>query len=208
LKSRLLRAASCTIVAIISLSFNSSTADTETLEIALPDLIGLYSTDGVTSRADTFQLNKSPTTVNNVWIRLTGVHQLSMYCCEDGASCGPWHVIIDAVIPDILTPADWLARGYAPWDYSSPLPYPLPYDFEDHIISFVTYNGATWDFLTELQGTIRLNCEPYYTSNPHCLFPYPDPYLEITEAVLVIEGEFSVAVKELSWGTIKALYSQ
>ena len=57
----------------------------ETFEIALSNLIGLYDTDGVTSRLNTFQLSKYPRTVDNAWIRLAGLHQTNMYCCDNGA---------------------------------------------------------------------------------------------------------------------------
>ena len=208
MNTRLLPIVFYTIVLLLSLFCHSCEVHAETLEIALPDLIGLYSTDGVTSRADTFQLNKSPTSINNAWIRLTGVHHVSSYTCEDGGSIGPWFVILNAVIPDVVTPAEWIARASAPWDYGSALPNPIPYDFET-TITFVPTAGATWDFLAALLGTISLDCEPYYNTNPHCYFYYPDaPHVEITEAVLVLEGEFSVGVKESSWGAIKAIYSQ
>ena len=179
----------------------------ETLEIALPNLAGLYDVDGVTCRQDTFHLSKSPTRVDSVWIQLSGIHQGSMYCCEDGASCGPWSVIIKAIIPDTMTPDTWVAKEYAPW-CERILPVPPPCDFEAYSIPFFTYNVATWDFLMALQGAVTLDCKPYEPTNPHCyVLPYA-PYVDITAAVLVIEGEFSVAVEESSWGAIKALYSQ
>jgi hypothetical protein len=209
LKTRLFQLVLCTIALPLSLFYYYSEASAETLEIALPDLIGLYHADVITSRLDTFQLSKSPTMVNSVSIRLAGSHQLSTYCCDwAGDICGPWPVVIDAYIPDVVTPATWTAHSNAPSEtYSMLYPYPIPYECEI-TIPFVSASGATWDFLKALEGTIRLDCKPITYNFYHCYTFWDEPYVEIAAAVLVIEGEFSVGVSESSWGKIKALYSQ
>ena len=207
MKSWLLRAASCTIVAILSLSFYSTTAHTETLEITLPNLVGLYDVDGVASRLDTFRLVKMPTTVNNVTIRLTGFHQATLLSCDFVSYDVPCLATINAIIPDVMTPATWEVHVYAPW-YSPWLSMlQPPYEFET-ILAFESTSGATWDFLDTLEGTIVLDCHTGSYNTYHCYISPNEPSVEITWAALVIDGEFSVAVKESSWGAIKAMYSQ
>ena len=55
----------------------------EIIEVQLPELHGLYSIE-IYSRCAEFQLDRTPTTIHNVWIRLSGKVNVGQHMCDLG----------------------------------------------------------------------------------------------------------------------------
>jgi hypothetical protein len=70
--------------------------------------------------------------------------------------------------------------------------------------AFVPYRDPTWEFLLDGQGELTLIGGDGIL--PSGCWPMPSPSATVTEAVLVIDADFPVAVDESTWGRIKALY--
>ncbi|MFH1011275.1 MAG: hypothetical protein V1784_08580, partial [bacterium] len=63
---------------------------------------------------------------------------------------------------------------------------------------------VTWDFLQTQTGTLHFQCGPTAILGVCVMTVWP--CATITEATLIIEGEFEVATDNQSWGVIKSLY--
>jgi hypothetical protein len=66
-------------------------------------------------------------------------------------------------------------------------------------------SGSTWDFLLDGTAEINLWGEPSGFILI-CSPASPSPTLTVTEAVLIIDGDFPIATETSTWGRIKALY--
>jgi hypothetical protein len=188
------------IILSVSLSLAFSVFGAERKEVLLPELHGLYSTATITERVSEFQLDTIPSTVYNVWLKLSGIQYAGSWCFDGW--CAPWPFAFAASIPDSSNGGIWganaeISTNCVCQDYSEPFSIEIP---------FVASNGATWELLRSGTGTIALNGKP----GPwwHCFDCYPwfEPSAEVEYAALVIEGDFIVATRTLTWGSIKSLF--
>ena len=171
----------------------------EIVQVQLPELQGRYFTEDTISRCAAFQIDPAPFSIAGVSIRLTGTHNYGEIWCEAGAGISvpqPYPVAFHGSIPDAVN-GDW-------WMASFPGEMPSG-DFEI-TMPFVELYGwhVTWDFLLAGYGEVRLD-------GPGAGFllictPMIWPEATITDAVLLVDGEFPVSTKTGTWGSIKALY--
>jgi hypothetical protein len=64
---------------------------------------------------------------------------------------------------------------------------------------------TTWNFLMDGMGEISLFGSPAIYLDP-CSESSAPPTLTVTEAVLIVDADFPIAVEPSTWGKIKALY--
>jgi hypothetical protein len=187
------------LITVLLASALSQTVPAEVVEVPLPELRGRYYTEDTVTRYAAVQMNPAPLSIAGVSIRITGTHTLGEIMCEVGGPfmiSQPYPVAFLASIPDTINGDLWMA------DQSSQLPSG---DFEI-ILPFREIYGwhVTWDFLLAGYAEVRLdgggagftlNCSPTI---------WPDA--TVTEAVLLVDGEFPVATEGSTWGSIKALF--
>jgi hypothetical protein len=186
----------------VSLTLALSAFGAEKKEIPLPQLHGLYSTAGITERISEFQLDTIPSTVYNVWLKLSGIQYAGSWCLDGW--CGPWPFAFATSIPDSNSGGSWLASAKVSTncvcqDYSEPFSVEIP---------FVASDGATWQLLLSGRGTIDLNGKPGPWNHCFDCWAWFEPSADVQYAALVIEGDFIVATRGLTWGSIKALFQK
>jgi hypothetical protein len=188
------------IISSVSLTLAFSVLGAEKRVIPLPELHGMYSTAGITERMYEFQLDTIPSTVYNVWLRLSGIQYAGSWCLDGW--CGPWGFAFAASIPDSSNGGLWAANDLInAWcvcqGYSEPFSIDIP---------FIASNGATWELLRSGVGTIGLNGEPGPWNHCYECYAWFEPSANVEYAALVIEGDFIVATRTLTWGGIKSLF--
>jgi hypothetical protein len=187
-------------ISLASLTLAFSVLGAERRTIPLPELHGLYSTATITERMSEFRLDTIPSTVNNVWLRLSGIQYAGSWCLDGW--CGPWSFAFAASIPDSSNGGSWAASDLINThcvcqDYSEPFSIEIP---------FVASNGATWELIRSGMGTISLNGEPGPWNHCFDCLAWFEPSAIVEYAALVIEGDFIVATRTSTWGSIKALF--
>ncbi|NIO00771.1 MAG: hypothetical protein GTO42_01315 [Candidatus Latescibacteria bacterium] len=183
---------------VLFLLLISTPLHAEMVEIALPDIQGLYSVDSTYTRTAHFQMDRAPIEVHDVWIRLCGIADTGLLSCEGPYGqeiLGPWWTHYEATMKDSTTGLLWGA-SYTYEDSSSAL---------DFTMKFQTQSQATWDFMKQGTGDLSLMwCPlPYVLTCSEIIVPS----VEITNAHLIIDGDFPVPVEINTWGAIKSLYS-
>jgi hypothetical protein len=188
------------VVFALGLLLVADIASAETLEVQLPQLVGLYSKDGTLGRSASFQLGKIPTTVLQVEVRISGTVNLGQYQCDFGTGPGeapyPYNGIIFSMqMPD--TVADYWWFGGAISGNGG--------QFEHTIVfNALTGHPVTWDFLKAGYGEIQFGAGPYNPWVECSAVVWPEA--TVKEAVLIVEGDFVVGVEKSTWGNIKALF--
>jgi len=172
----------------------------ETLEVQLPQLIGLYSMDGTTGRSVSFQLGKIPTVVYQVGVRISGTVNLGQYVCDFGTGpeegAYPYNgIAFEMTMRDTVSGKWWAGAA------GSPDGGPF-----EHTMMFRELYGwpVTWDFLKAGYGEIHFMARPYNPWVECSAIVWPDA--TVNEAVLIVEGDFKVGVEKNTWGSIKALF--
>ena len=183
-------------IILMLLLFSSNSLYGEIVEVPLPELNGFYS-DSIHTRTAHFTLPRIPTEVYDVSIRLCGIADTGVLECEAGYQMvqGPWWTQYDISMLDQTTSQSWIAN-FTYEDSSSVL---------DTTRTFWTSSGATWNFLKTGQGDLVLDWYPLGIIL--LCWVIRDPNITINEAVLIIDGEFSVPTEKATWGAIKSQYS-
>lgn len=172
----------------------------QTIEIPLPALLGTYGCEDYwcsSSRTASFQLDDMPDTIYAVSIRLSGTAAIGEFLCWPGGSPPSY---IDSVGIDLMAGmfdslnTHWWSAEYIAPDTNGA--------FECQV-QFRQLLGATWEFLESGRGDVKLTGGPPATV-PEC-GPITYPVATVTEAVLVIEADFSISTDDKSWGAIKSL---
>ncbi len=167
--------------------------------VPLPELQGYYSVFDTYTRYASFQLNRTPTQVYNVWIRISGSTNVGVYYCDlyGGPSDGPYPYPVEFAsnIRDTVSGHSWMADQIAPDETG---------DFE-LTMQFHRIHGwpATWDFLKSGYGTIRSDGSTIMLVA--ICWPTIFPDATVTDAVLTVEADFQVPVDQSTWGSIKSL---
>lgn len=188
------------IILLVSLTLACSVLGAEKRTIPLPELHGLYSTAAITERISEFRLDTIPSTVYNVWLRLSGIQYAGSWCLDGW--CFPWAFSFAASIPDSSNDGSWEANDMISTHcicqgYSEPFSIEIP---------FVASNGATWELLRSGIGTVDLNGEPGPWNHCFDCLAWFEPSVAVEYAALVIEGDFTVATETSTWGSIKSLF--
>jgi len=172
-------------------------ARAEVIEVLLPGLAGAYSGDSTTTRSAQIQLPRIPDLIHSVSIRVEGVSMVGVAHCQQSGSANIWPMEFVAEMTD--SPDElWLA--FPPPHYSSG-------EFESTGCFEPTTEETTWDFLMDGEGEIALSGGPLRE------LLLCDPILwpeggSVTEAWLIVDADFPLAVEATTWGRIKALYAE
>jgi len=167
----------------------------DVVEVPLSGLLGPYPiSENETGRTVVFHLPDPPSEIYGVSFRLSGIHNMGSITCEWG---GPydWPMVFEATMNDGQG-AYWFAEDFTmpAGEFSWTLPF-----------THIAGNSPTWDFLLDGSGEIMLYGYPAGLVGL-CFEDPVEPSGVITEAVLLVDGEFPIAVETSTWGRIKALY--
>jgi len=176
-------------------------AAAEIVEIPLTSLIGTYGCAGtpcIPWISASFQLDRVPDTVYGVWIRLSGTVTVGQFWCDFSGWPPPYMDPIamqfGAEMHDSLN-SYWWNAVFSTLKENSTFQYQ---------VQFYPHAGASWEFLASGRGHVSLG------AGPDCPWvectPIVWPVATVTEAVLVIEGDFRVSTRDESWGAIKSLF--
>ena len=170
---------------VFLLLLSASPATAIEIEVPLPGLLGVY--PEMQKRTVAFQLVDTPDVVHSASLRLSGVvGGCGMFF---GANMGA-----DLSQPGCLVYADFgmedgLGGGITGAFTSTA---------EFHI-----FVEPCWDFLMDGNGEVDLTA---YVASGLCDPIAVTPTAQITEAVLIIDGEFPIRAQPSTWGKVKALY--
>jgi hypothetical protein len=187
------------ILIILMMIISSSFSHAEIVEVPLPGLHGSYPYDSISNtRTAHFQMDRKPLEVHNVWIRLSGIANPGMLGCEGYQQdvFGPFAIRYQALMKD-STSGLWCRAGHTIDDSSTTL---------DFTMEIKSKSGATWNSLKNGSGDITLIWSPLPYVLVCWVIHYPSA--NIFDAILVIDGEFSVPTEIRTWGRIKAIYQE
>jgi hypothetical protein len=173
------------LTSLLLLCFLARPAHAVVVEIPLPGLLGAYPP---VLRTTSFELSAPPSAIHGVSLRISGTLEFGMLDCEEGqfpTGCNARGDMWDA--PTHLWSAGYYMdmAGYFSWTQP-----------------FETSSGATWNFLADGSGEITFQAGYVLT----WCFELRPPTVTVTEAVLIVDAEFPVAIESSTWGKIKALY--
>ena len=186
------------IIVLTALALSES-VPAEVVEVPLPELQGRYFIEDTVTRYARFQMDAAPLSIAGVSIRITGTHILGEIWCELASPITvplPYSVAFTASIPDTVNGYWWMAADKSQLlsgDFEITMPFREIYGWY-----------VTWDFLLAGYGEVRLDGPPagyVLLCNPTI---WPDA--TVTNAVLLVEGEFPVGTDQSTWGSIKALF--
>jgi hypothetical protein len=181
--------------AMMSLLLLASSARALTVEIQVPGLIGPYPiSPSVTTRSTSVKLPAIPTVINSVSLRITGTQAMGHLVCPLG-TFQDWPMLFYGSMQQ--DEDHWWLAPYSPASDGS----------FTQTLSFAPSppEGASWEFLMDGTGMVQLFGNPNFLEGP-CWEDAVAPTGEVTEAVLIIEGDFALPVESSTWGRIKALY--
>ena len=171
-------------------------AATEIIEISLPALHGTYPLDDTNGeRTASFQLPQPPIVINGAWFRISGTAEVGAATCEWGGPY-PWAMDFFTYMTTEEFNRIWLATENMPE--------------EDGEFGWIAEfrpspRTTTWSFLMDGEGKISLFGAPAGLVDL-CHPATPPPTGTVAEAVLIIDAEFPVPVRQSTWGRIKALF--
>jgi len=184
-----------TFLSIAIVSLFAASAGAALVDVPLPGLLGSYPvSETIASRTVSFQLPAPPSVIHSVSFRISGTQTLGAITCEWG---GPY---------------DWPMQ-FSPEMYDAPHGY-WTADTTPSVASgpftvtatFTTsFPNTTWAFLLDGRAEVTLYGSPAGLVDLCFDNPVP-PRGEITEAVVIVDGDFPIAVATSTWGRIKALY--
>lgn len=172
----------------------AAVAHATVIEIPLPGLLGLYPLDeSHATRTVTVVLPQIPTVIHGASFRIAGTAVLGSADCDEFGDNAAWSMEFYAH----MQAGTWIASPTPPGSPDGPFGWtaafrPVP-------------STATWDFLMDGEGEIRLYGAPTFLLGL-CHQPYVVPSGTVTEAVLIVDAEFPVSIEASTWGAIKALY--
>jgi hypothetical protein len=184
----------CVIFLFVVFCFSLDSAGSERVEIPLPGLCGEYADWSIESRVDTFRLDRIPTDIYDVYIRLSGTTSEGMYWC-DAIWYPLWYKLeFGAIMDDPLTGGSWETAIGRRFELEIP---------------FETTTGATWDFIKSDKCIVELQVGHALLVCGGLSMVIDEPASAFIDSVtIVIEADFQVGVRKSSWSKIKALYSE
>ena len=172
----------------------------ETRQITLPELVGVYYGVTPTTRIASFNLGFAwPTVVREARISVVGFTNTGILECPDSISGMPrqisWPFELSATMEESKTGGAWFACENAPEQ---------PGQF--HIIrAFRPIGDAGWAMLGEGRGEVELRVAPSGYGAECMPVEFP-PFALVTEAYLVLEGDFFTPVESPTWEEINAVF--
>ena len=166
------------------------------VEIPLPGLLGTYPVSETSqTRTVSFLLPAPPLSIQGAWFRIAGTTEVGTILCDGIVDAWPtfaWAYMYDG------TPAlVWGTDETLPWSAG-------PFAWTAAFRAFPP-SGPTWSFLLDGAADISLSGGPAGFVDI-CTPTSPAPTITVTEAVLIVDGDFPIAVQTSTWGAIKALY--
>lgn len=179
----------------LGLCLIATAASAEVVEISLPALLGHYPVSpGNTSRTVAFQLPRIPTVIHGVSFRVVGTSNIGVANCHGIGTADLWPM---EFVAEMKYSSDDYWRALEDPSYASGS-FTRTSEFEG------TTEATTWEFLMDGAGEVTLFGSPLSTLE--LCDPILVPTGNITEAVLIVDAEFTLAVEPSTWGRIKALY--
>ncbi len=171
----------------------------ETRYFPLPELIGEYYGATPVTRTASFAIGTVPALIREARISLVGGASTGILQCPDEITLMPrefsWFFELDATMDDLATGGLWIAGGIAS---SQTGPFEILEEFRP-----IWHAG--WTFLNDGRGEVNLRVVP--TGYIAECMPIEIPQVAIvTQAYLMLDGDFLVPIERTSWGQIKALY--
>jgi hypothetical protein len=155
------------------------------VEIPLPGLLGTYPPG---ERTVSFKVSAVPSLIHGASLRISGTTEFGILDC-DGVQY-PYHTDAAGYMWD--TPSSlWSASNYMPVA-----------GYFSWTVPFSSWSGATWNFLMDGAGDMLFTAGGQGTWCSVLL----SPVVTVTEAVLIVDAEFPIAVEQSTWGHIKSLY--
>jgi hypothetical protein len=167
----------------------------EVIEVLLPGLAGAYSGNSTTTRSATIQLPRIPDLIHSVSIRVEGVADVGVAHCQQSGTANVWPM---EFIGEMTDSPDGFWLAFPPPRYSSG-PFESAGEFEPMT------ETTTWAFLMDGEGEITLSGGPASELLLCDPIVWPDGG-NVTEAWLIVDAEFPLAVEASTWGRVKALY--
>jgi len=182
------------LVAIAVLFLCAASSFAAVIEVPVPELLGHYPPSSTeSSRSTTVKLPAIPTVIHGVSLRISGTQAMGHLVCPLG-TWQDWPMRFEGSMEQDQD--HWWLAEYNPSDASFTLTVQLePSPPED----------ASWEFLMDGSGLVKLFGAPNFLEGP-CWENPAAPTAEITDAVLVIDGDVALPVEPSTWGKIKALY--
>ena len=179
---------------LILLVFN--TASAEVREFQLPELFGRYPVSSSIAERSV-QLNlPAMGVIHSVSFRSSETTAVGAVQCE-GAPVLPWSTELYAYLPGDGA-GSWLASEHMPEASGD---FGWTSDFRAQCCS-----NATWDFLLDGKAHLIVYGAPLILVGI-CAPIGPPPTIDLTEAVLIVDAEFTVSTENSTWGAIKAAFS-
>jgi hypothetical protein len=181
-----------TIAFLLLLSLSARAATTE---VPVPGLIGHYPiSPSVAMRSVSFTLPAVPNVISSVTLRITGTQAMGHLVCPLG-TFQDWPMLFEGSLQQ--DDDHWWLSAYVA---SSDGSFTQTFSFEPS-----PPEGASWEFLLDGAGVVNLYGAPNFLEGP-CWEDAVQPTAEIIGAVLVIEGDITLATEPSTWGKIKSLY--
>jgi hypothetical protein len=183
-----------TAFATITLLFLAASARATVIEVPVPGLLGPYppsSTDY--TRTTSIKLPAIPTVIHGVSLRISGTQAMGHLVCPLG-TFQDWPMLFEASMEQDEN--HWWLAPYKPTDTS----FTLTVQFDPS-----PPEDASWEFLMDGSGTIKLYGAPNFLEGP-CWENPVAPAGEITDAVLIVDADVALPVEASTWGKIKGLY--
>lgn len=172
----------------------SSAESAEIVEVPLPSLVGTYDFPAHVSRSADFVLDRIPTQVYRVSVRLSGVTVTGSAICV-GIDAFPYCSRIMTSMKDPINLATWSKYQLMPDHFCE-----ISMDLE---LEKTEESPATWDFLQQGFGSVSVGITAYVLLPGCIVIDYPVE--TISEATLLIEADWILAAEGDTWGAIKSL---
>jgi hypothetical protein len=187
-----------TTAAVVTMVLIATAAHATIIEIPLPGPLGAYPLDeSHATRIVTVVLPQVPTAIHGVFFRIAGTTEVGAITCEWGGPYG-WPIDVEASM-DAGNAHYWFASDHTNMpEVSGPFGWTAAF-------RPIPTSGTTWDFLMDGVANVSLYGAPAGLVGL-CFENPSSPTAIVTEAVLVIDAEFPIAVQPSTWGRIKALY--
>jgi hypothetical protein len=180
----------------IAVLLSAAVAQATVIEVPLPGLLGDYPlslSNG--TRTVTVVLPQAPSAIHGASFRVSGTTMVGQADCEESGGLLPFPMSVEAYMY-ADTPANvWYASDHSVGTVSGAFSWTAQF-------RPTPPTTTTWSFFMDGVADISLDgSDPFTWCN---VLVHPTSH--ITEAVLILDADFPVAVQPSTWGRIKSLY--
>lgn len=171
----------------------------EIVEVPLINLHGIYTHDGIEIRSDSISLDRIPTEIHNVSLKLNG-NVTNGRMAREFVNIGICFVKgLDWVVTtaDTTTLYRWMPINYGSHLLSE----------EEMNTTFDICTNSSWYYLLSGNDALQLHVKLWsFPEGPNHCWWCEYPIVELSGVWLVIDATFETGLRHSSWGAIKALY--